>query len=112
MDKVAEINLYHVTQFAKWVETLGSLQEPGGSILDNSMIVYGAGLSDGNAHLHHDLPTLIAGRGGSYIRPGRRIVFRKETPMCNLFLTMMDCMGCRMEYFGDSTGHLTGLDLA
>jgi len=112
MDKVAEINLYHVKQFAKWVETLGSLQEPGGSILDNSMIVYGAGLSDGNAHLHHDLPTLIAGRGGSCIKPGRRIVFRKETPMCNLFLTMMDCMGCRMEYFGDSTGHLTGLDLA
>ena len=112
IDKVAEINLYHVKQFAKWVETLKSLQEPGGSILDNSMIVYGAGLSDGNAHIHSDLPTLIAGRGGNYIKPGRRIVYRKETPMCNLFLTMMDRMGCRMEHFGDSTGHLTGLDLA
>ena len=57
------------------------------------MIVYGAGLSDGNAHTHHDLPTLIAGRGGNFIKTGRRIVYRKETPMCNLFLTMMDRMG-------------------
>jgi hypothetical protein len=111
MDKVSEINLYHVQQFAKWVEVLKGLQEPGGSILDNSMIVYGAGLSDGNAHLHSDLPTVIAGRGGNFIKSGRRIVFRRETPMCNLFLTMMDRMGCRMEHFGDSTGHLTGLDL-
>ena len=111
MDKVAKINLYHLQQFAKWVEILKGMTEPGGSILDNSMIVYGAGLSDGNAHLHHDLPTVIAGRGGNFIRSGRRIVYRRETPMCNLFLTMMDRMGCRMEHFGDSTGHLTGLDL-
>jgi hypothetical protein len=107
MDKVAKINLYHVQQFATWVETLKKTQEPGGSILDNSMIVYGAGLSDGNAHLHHDLPTMIAGRGGDFIKPGKRILFRKETPMCNLFLTMMDRMGLPIEQFGDSTGHLT-----
>jgi hypothetical protein len=107
MDKVAKINLYHVQQFASWVEILKNTQEPGGSILDNSMIVYGAGLSDGNAHLHHDLPTMIAGRGGDFIKPGKRIMFRKETPMCNLFLTMMDRMGVPMEQFGDSTGHLT-----
>jgi hypothetical protein len=112
MDKVARINAYHAGEFSKWIEVLKSTQEPGGSILDNSMIVYGAGLSDGNAHLHHDLPTLIAGSGGNFIKTGRRIVFRKETPMCNLFLTMMDRMGCRMENFGDSTGHLTGLDTA
>ncbi|HET9359739.1 MAG TPA: hypothetical protein VFO58_08315, partial [Vicinamibacterales bacterium] len=91
---------------------LKSSQDGDGSILDHSMIVYGAGLADGNAHTHHDLPTLIAGRGGSAIRPGRRIVYRKETPMCNLFLTMMDRMGTRMDHFGDATGHLTGLDLA
>jgi len=107
MDKVAKINLYHVQQFASWVNILKNTQEPGGSILDNSMIVYGAGLSDGNAHLHHDLPTMIAGRGGDFIKPGKRILFRKETPMCNLFLTMMDRMGLPMEQFGDSTGHLT-----
>jgi hypothetical protein len=112
MDKVSRINAYHAGEFAKWLEVLRSTAEPGGSILDNSMIVYGAGLSDGNAHLHHDLPTLIAGSGGNFIKTGRRIVFRKETPMCNLFLTMMDRMGCHMENFGDSTGHLEGLDTA
>jgi len=53
------------------------------------MIVYGAGPSDSNAHLHHDLPTLIAGSGGNFIKTGRRIVYRKETPMCNLFLTVL-----------------------
>jgi hypothetical protein len=109
MDKVARINAYHVQQFAKWMEVLKASPEPGGSILDNSMIVYGAGLSDGNAHLHHDLPTVIAGRGGNFIHPGRRVMYRRETPMCNLFLSMMDNMGVRMEHFGDSTGHLTDL---
>jgi hypothetical protein len=74
------------------------------------MIVYGAGLSDGNRHLHDDLPTLIAGRAGGFIQPGRRIVYRRETPMCNLFLTMMDRMGVHLEHFGDSTGRIAGLD--
>ena len=112
MDKVAQINRYHVEQFSKWLTKLKEAKEGDGSILDNSMIVYGAGLSDGNRHDHHDLPTLIAGRGGNAIKTGRRVVYRKETPMCNLHLTMMDKMGVQMEHFGDSTGHLEGLDLA
>jgi hypothetical protein len=112
MDKVAQINRYHVEQFAAWVAKLKTTEEGDGTVLDNSMIVYGAGLSDGNQHTHHDLPTLIAGRAGGFIRPGRRIVYRKETPMCNLFLTMMDRMGTRREHFGDATGHLEGLNVA
>jgi hypothetical protein len=112
MDKVAQINRYHVEQFAAWVAKLKGAQEGDGSVLDNSMIVYGAGLSDGNRHTHHDLPTLIAGRAGGFIKAGRRVVYRKETPMCNLFLTMMDRMGTRREHFGDSTGFLEGLDTA
>lgn len=111
MDKVAQINTYHVKQFAGWLEKLKSIQEDGASILDNSMIVYGAGLADGNRHNHDDLPTLIAGRGGNYIQSGRRRVYRRETPMSNMFLTMMDRMGVRVDYFGDSTGRLQGLDL-
>lgn len=112
MDKVARINSYHVQQFAEWVGKLKSIQEGDGSILDNSMIVYGAGLADGNRHSHEDLPTLIAGRGGNFIRGGYRRVYRRETPMSNLFLTMMDRMGVNVEDFGDSTGRLQGLDLA
>jgi hypothetical protein len=112
MEKVSQINTYHVQQFAGWVEKLKSIQEGDGSLLDNSMIVYGAGLTDGNRHNHEDLPTLIAGRAGNYIKPGRRIVYRKETPMSNLFLTMMDRMGVHVENFGDASGRLQGLDLA
>ncbi|MBL8232159.1 MAG: DUF1552 domain-containing protein [Bryobacterales bacterium] len=112
MEKVAQINTYHVQQFAGWVEKLKSIKEGDRSLLDNSMIVYGAGLSDGNRHTHEDLPTIIVGNGAGYIRGGRRIVYRKETPMSNLFVTLMDRMGAPVEYFGDSTGRLDGLDLS
>jgi hypothetical protein len=112
MEKVRQINEYHVAQLAAWLTKLKSVQEGDSNLLDNSMIVYGAGLSDGNRHTHEDLPTIIAGRGGNYFKPGRRIVARRETPMCNLFLTMMDRMGLQMEHFGDSTGRLQGLDLS
>lgn len=109
MDKVALINEYHMRQFAGWMEKLKSIKEGDRNLLDNSMIVYGAGLADGNRHSHEDLPTLIAGTGGGYIKAGRRIVYRKETPMSNMFLTMMDRMGVPAEHFGDSTGKLDGL---
>ena len=112
MEKVAQINTYHVAQFAKWVGKLKNIQEGDSTLLDNSMIVYGAGLADGNKHSHEDLPTVMAGRGGSKFVTGRSIVYRKETPMCNMFLTMMDRMGVPTEHFGDSSGPLEGLDLA
>ena len=112
MEKVAQINTYHVTQFAGWVEKLKSIQEGDSNLLDNSMIVYGAGLSDGNRHSHEDLPTAILGTGGGYLKAGRRITYRKETPMSNLYLTMMDRMGVHTEHFGESTGRIEGLDLA
>ena len=111
MEKVTQINTYHVQQFAGWVEKLKSIPDGDGKLLDNCMIVYGAGLCDGNKHNHEDLPTLIAGRGGNYIKPGRRIVSRRETPMSNMFLTMMDRMGVHADHFGDATGRIDGLNL-
>jgi hypothetical protein len=112
MDKVAAINAYQMKQFAGWVEKLKSIPEGDGTLLDNCMLVYGAGLADGNRHGHEDLPTLIAGRGGKYFKGGQRVVVRKETPMSNMFLTMMDRMGVQVEHFGDSSGRLQGIDLA
>ncbi len=112
MEKVSQINTYHVKQFAGWMEKLKSVQEGDGSLFDNSMIVYGAGLTDGNKHNHEDLPTMLVGHGGdNYIKTGRRINYRKETPMSNLFLSMMDRMDVHGEHFGDSTGRLDGLNL-
>lgn len=110
IEKVTQINTYHVKQFAEWAAKLKKTPDGDSSLLDSSMIVYGAGLSDGNRHLHEDLPTLIAGNAGGAFKTGRYIQYRKETPMCNLFLTMMDRMGVHIEDFGDSTGRVTGLD--
>ena len=112
MEKVSQINEYHMKQFALWIGRLKQVQEGGRSLLDNCMIVYGAGLSDGNRHLHEDLPTMIVGRAGNYIKSGRRVVYRKETPMCNLHLAMMERMGVHMEHFGDSTGTVNLAELA
>ncbi|MDE0265209.1 MAG: DUF1552 domain-containing protein [Bryobacterales bacterium] len=107
MDKVSTINTYHVKQFSKWMMRLKSIQEGDGNILDNSMIVYGAGLSDGNAHTHHDLPTImVGGTADKNLHSGRRVVYRKETPMTNLYLSMMASMGVDREHFADSSGHL------
>ena len=106
MEKVTQINEYHTKQLAGWLGRLKSTKEGDSNLLDNSMIVYGAGLSDGNRHLHEDLPTLLIGRGGDYLKPGRRVIFRKETPMCNFHLTLMDRMGVPVENFGDASGRL------
>jgi hypothetical protein len=108
--KVTQINEYHAQNFAAWLERLAPIREGDGRLLDNLMIVYGAGLNDGNKHLHQDLPTLLVGRGGGSLQPGRRLIFRKETPFCNLHLSLMDRMGVEVESFGDSSGRLTGLD--
>jgi hypothetical protein len=106
MEKVTQINEYHTKQMAGWLQKLKDTPEGDSNLLDNSMIVYGAGLSDGNRHLHEDLPTLLIGKGGNFFRPGRRIIYRKETPMANFHLTLMDRMGVHVENFGDASGRL------
>lgn len=106
MAKVTRINEYHTAQLAGWLHKLKSTPEGDSNLLDNSMIVYGAGLSDGNRHLHEDLPTLLIGKGGNVFNPGRRVIYRKETPMSNFHLTLMDRMGVHVDNFGDASGRL------
>jgi hypothetical protein len=74
------------------------------------MIVYGSGISDGNAHNHENLPILFAGKGGGTIRTGRHLRYPRETPLTNLYLAMLDRMGVPADSFGDSTGQLPGLE--
>lgn len=112
MEKVTQINTYHVQQFANWIARLKAIKEGDQTMLDNSMIVYGAGLGDGNRHTHEDLATLVAGRGGKYFKTGQRILHRRETPIANLYMTMMERMGVRTDHFGDATGRLDGLSLS
>jgi hypothetical protein len=108
--KVTQINEYHVGNFASWVGRLAALKEGNGRLLDNLILVYGAGLSDGNRHTHDDLPTVIVGRGGGTLKTGRRVMFRRETPFSNLHMSLMERMGVSVESFGDGSGKLSGLD--
>ncbi len=107
--KIARINHFHATQFAYFLDKLKSIQEGERTLLDNCMIVYGSGISDGNAHNHNNLPVLVAGRGGGTIQTGRHIRFDKETPLNNLYVSMLDRMGAPAEKVGDSTGKLVEL---
>ena len=83
-----------------------SIREGDGTLLDNSMIVYGCGISDGNLHLHENLPVLVAGHGGGSLTPGRHVRVKENTPMTNLYLSLLDRMGAQAERVGDSTGKL------
>jgi hypothetical protein len=107
--KITKINHFHVTQFAYFLQKLKSIKEGNGTLLDNCMIVYGAGIGDGNRHNHDDLPVLFAGKGGGTITTGRHLKYSKETPMANLFLSILDRAGAPAERLGDSTGLLQNL---
>lgn len=109
VDPIRKIDRFLVEQHARFLRKLRDTPEGEGTLLDNSMIVYGSGLGDGNRHSHHDLPILFAGRGGGTIRTGRHVHLEHETPLNNLFLSMMDRMGIDEPRFGDSTGRLKEL---
>jgi hypothetical protein len=75
------------------------------------MILYGSGISDGNRHRHDELPIVLAGRGGGSIKTGRHIKIDSETPLNNLFLSMLDRVGAKVDELGDSTGRLKEIDV-
>ncbi len=110
IEKVKKVNTLHVELFAGFVEKLKNTPDGDGTLLDHSMIMYGSGLSDGNRHTHEDLPVVIAGRGGNF-RTGQHIAYPKDTPMTNLFLSLLDRMGVPADKIGDSTGRIEQLTL-
>ena len=107
VEKVVKIDSWYVQQFARFLEKLEATKDAdGNSLLFNSMIVYGSGCADGNAHTHTNLPILLAGAGGGTLTPGRYAEYGSK-PATNLFLDMADHLGIqRLERFGDSTGRL------
>ncbi len=107
--KIRKINQFHIAQLAYLLQRLRSIPEGDGTLLDHSMICYGSGLSDGDRHNHDNLPLLLCGGGGGEITSGRHIRYEGETPVCNLFLSMLDIMGAPTDWMGDSTGRLSGL---
>jgi hypothetical protein len=108
-DQYEKIVTWNIQQAAYFLNRLKSLDEGGTSLLDNSMILFGATIKDGNRHTEENLPLLLAGRGKGTLRPGRRLRAPAKTPLCNLYVSMLDRMGIKVEKFGDSTGPLEGL---
>lgn len=109
LDQKAKIDRFHTEQLAYVLERMGSIKEAGGTLLDNTALVYGGGISDGDAHNHDNLPILVAGKAGGRIKQGKHITYATETPMTNLLLSVLDSVGVHAEKLGDSTGRLQQL---
>jgi hypothetical protein len=108
-EKIKKINRFHITQLAYLLERLKSIKEGDGTLLDNCLIVYGSGIGDGDRHNHDDLPILLAGKGGGAVKPGRHLRYAKDTPLMNLYVSLLERVGAPVASFGDSTGQLSDL---
>ena len=114
IEDITKVNAHHIQQFAYFLNKLAAVEDGDGRLLDNSMVVYGSGIGDGNRHTHHDLPVLLAGGGGGTLHPGRHVRYATETPMNNLYLSLLGRLDIRTETLGDGTGtlkHLRDIDI-
>ncbi len=102
--KVARIDAFHVQQVAYLLGKLRDTQDGEGNLLDNSMIVYGAGISNGNVHDHSPLPVLLCGGGAGQLQGGRHIVYENEPPLSNVLRNVLDKAGVHVDHLGESTG--------
>jgi len=109
MENVAKIDRFHMEQFVYLLNRLKAVPEGAGTLLDNCMILYGSGCGEGARHNHDELPIVLAGKGGGTLTTGRHVRYPRNTPICNLYLEMLDRMGVEVESFGDSTGRLRNL---
>jgi len=108
-DQYEKIINWHTEQMAYFLNRMKSLDEGGTSLLDNSMILFGGTLKDGNSHAVENLPLILAGRGKGKLRTGRRLRAPEKTPLCNLHLALLHRMGIEEKSFGDSSGLLEDL---
>lgn len=105
--RFAVLNRYHVGLFAEFCNKLASLPDGDSTLLDNSVVLYGSGMSDGNSHNHDPLPIVLMGSAGGAIEGNRHLMFPEKTNMSNLLLALLDKLGVPQDSFGDSTEMLT-----
>ena len=110
IDQYQRINRWHVAQLAYVLEKMKSIREGENTLLDNSMVLFGSSISDGNKHDPANLPIILAGKAGGALKTGGHIATPKNTPLCNLYVSMLEKMGTPADHFGDSTGPLKGLE--
>jgi hypothetical protein len=107
--KLIKVDSYNAQTFAYYLQRLASTSDGDGSLLDHVTLIYGSGMSDGNRHNHHNVPTLVVGGGSGTIKGGRHLRYREDTPVTNLFLTLLTKLGVPAESIGDSSGTLEHL---
>src|SRR5437870_2647035 len=107
--KISKINTFHVSLFAYFLEKLKSTPDGDGSLLDNTVYLYGSGLGNSSIHDHENLPILVAGGAASGMKGGRHIRYKNGTPLANLHLTLLDRVGVHVDSFGDSSGKIEDL---
>lgn len=108
-EKIAQyqrINRWHVEQYVRMLKKMKAVREGDSTLLDNSMILFGSSMSDGNRHDPDNLPILLGGRAGGSLKTGQHLAAQGMVPLCNLYLTMLDRMGVEVEAFGDSNGRI------
>ncbi len=106
IEKVIKVNVFHTALFSYLLEKMQAVHDGDGTLLDHSLIMYGSPLSDGNMHTYKDLPVLLIAGGVAGIRGGRHVRYPTDTPIANLYLTLLDKLGVQAETLGDSTGKL------
>ena len=109
LEGIRKINQFHVDNLAYMLRKMRDVREGDRTLLDNTMVVYGGGIGDGDRHNHDDLPILVAGGAATGLKSGRHIRYKNNTPMTNLFMTMADKAGVPVESIGDSSGRLEQL---
>ncbi|MCA9212251.1 MAG: DUF1552 domain-containing protein [Planctomycetales bacterium] len=103
------INQWHIEQYAYLLDKLSGMKERESTVLDNSMILYGSGLRDGNSHNPHNLPIVVGGRGGGKLNTGQHLEYSRDTPLANLYAAMLNAFGGGQTSFADSTEMLPGV---
>jgi hypothetical protein len=109
LEQYQRINRWHIEQYAKLLRKLKGMTEGEASVLDNSLILFGSGLRDGNAHDPHNLPIVVGGRAGGSFATGQHLQYDRDTPLTNLYVSMLNALGAPVERFADSTGPLPGV---
>ncbi|MGK0298712.1 MAG: hypothetical protein ACI9XC_002335 [Gammaproteobacteria bacterium] len=112
LDKLAKIDRYHVQLFTYYLDKLSNTPDVDGSLLDNMMIMYGAGMSNSNEHLLHNLPIMLVGGGSGQLKGGRHLKYEYDTPLTNLYMAVLDKLDIPVEKFGDSNGKLDLLSVS
>ena len=105
--RLARVQAFHTQVFTGFLDKLDGMEEAGGTVLDNSMILFGSNMSNSDKHNQDPLPNAVFGLGGGNIRGGQHLMYPQDTPHANLLLTLLNRAGLKQDGFGDASGELS-----